>query len=147
MVLLRLLQLEQTMNNCVFIGRLTKKPELEVAGNTNVSKFSIAVSRKYKSQGELKEEVNFLDMVIWDKGAETLCQYFDKGDSIVLYTSAKQETWTDKASGGQRSKIVFRVEKFEFPPFARKKNEDSENSEPTNNEQPAGAPTQDEIPF
>jgi len=135
------------MNNCVFIGRLTKKPELEVAGNSNVTRFSIAVSRKYKSQGETKEEVNFLDMVAWDKGAETICQYFDKGDSIIVYASAKQETWTDSKTNSPRSKIVFRVEKFEFPPFARRKDNDG-NSEPAqNNEQPSGAPSQDEIPF
>lgn len=140
------------MNNCVFIGRLTRKPELEVAGETNVTRFSIAVGRKYKSQGETKEEVSFFDMVAWDKGAETICKYFDKGDAIVLYTSAKQETWTDRESGKNRSKVVFRVERFDFPPAGKKNG----HSEPVSEGEPVGAGVgngdvtsagQDEIPF
>jgi single-strand DNA-binding protein len=115
------------MNNCVFIGRLVREPELKYVGETAVCNFSIAVNRKYKSQGEMKEEVNFLDMVAWDKGAESITNFFKKGDPIIVYSSAKQESWTDK-DGQKRNKIIFRVEKFEFPPTSSKRGE-SDNEE------------------
>jgi single-strand DNA-binding protein len=135
------------MNICIFLGRLVRKPELEKVGDTHVTKFSIAVNRKYKTQGEVKEEVNFLDMVAWDKGAESICNFFDKGDAIILYTSAKHETWTDSQTNKARSKVVFRVERFEFPPNGNRSKNESTPSEPTTTENPSGNITQDEIPF
>lgn len=147
------------MNNCIFIGRLANTPELRDAGDTKVANFSIAVNRKYKSNGELRDEVSFLDMVAWDKGAETIAKYFDKGDSIILYCSAKQEVWEDKDTSKKRSKVVFRVERFEFPP-ANSKNKSNGSADNEDSGIPVGAGVgsaaggeaggqvgEDEIPF
>ena len=140
------------MNTCIFIGRLTREPELKPVGDTNVCQFSIAVNRRYKTQaGEQKEEVNFFDMSAWDKGAESIAQYFKKGDAILVYCSAKQETWQDKETGKDRSKVSFRVERFEFLPSTGKRDAASEgSSEPASAPSSGGAPaaaSSDEIPF
>ena len=138
-----------SMNQCTFIGNLVQDPVTKDVGDTSVTNFSIAVNRKYKSGDKLKEEVNFLDMVAWDKGGESIAKFFKKGDPILLYCSARQETWTS-SEGSPRSKIVFRVERFDFlPKNAGKKREAAEE---TVEEAPvpvgAGAAgTQDEIPF
>lgn len=137
------------MNNCVFIGRLVREPELRNVSDTAVCNFSIAVNRKYKSQGETKEEVNFLEMVAWDKGAESIANFFKKGDPIIVYSSAKQESWTDK-EGQKRNKIVFRVEKFEFPPTSSKREPDAESGDEPVGATTSSAPNADsseEIPF
>lgn len=142
------------MNVCVFLGRLTRDPELKHVGNTSLTEFGIAVSRKFKTtQGETKEEVNFLDMVAWDRGAETISEYFKKGDQILVHASAKQDSWKDKDTGANRSKIVFRVDRFFFTSGSSKRNNDEGEAEPVGAGVSApvsnvdGVPAQDEIPF
>lgn len=115
------------MNICHFLGRLTRDPELEDANGTSLLRFTIAVSRKYKTQGgEKKEDTSFLDFVAWDKGAEAISKFFKKGDNIIVHASAKQEVW--EKDGQKRSKIVFRCENFEFPPGNRSKDDDGGGS-------------------
>jgi single-strand DNA-binding protein len=52
-------------------------------------------------------------MEAWDTGAETIYKNFRKGDKILTYASVKTDRWTD-AEGKQRSKLKFRVDRFEF---------------------------------
>lgn len=68
------------MNSVILIGRLTKKPELEyTAGNTPVTKFSIAVDRNKKDAG-----ADFIRITIFGKQAESTCRYMDKGRQIAI---------------------------------------------------------------
>lgn len=144
------------MNNCTFIGRLVRDPELKHVGTNSVAMatFTIVVNRRFKSGDKTAEEVNFLDMVAWDKGGETITKYFKKGDLIAVEASAKQEKWTTKENE-TRSKIVFRVEKFHFVGGGRG-NGSSDVPEPSSDEAPSstntnngggGSEATDEIPF
>ena len=63
------------MNNCVFVGRLTKNPELRTNGDTTVTRFSIAVDRRFK-----KDEADFISCVAFGKTAEFIDKYFSKGN-------------------------------------------------------------------
>lgn len=139
------------MNECHFLGRLAQDPEVKYLQNgTAVTNFSVAVSRKYKtSDGKKAEEVCFVPCEAWAKGAETISEYFSKGDPIIVHCSVKQETW--ETDGQKRSKLVFRVNKFEFVPGNSKQNRDADGGEET---VAAGASTgassgggDDEIPF
>jgi single-strand DNA-binding protein len=106
------------MNECHFDGNLTRDPEIRYigAGKTPVVNFCVASSRKYKkSNGEPAKEVTFLECEAWDTGATTINEYFKKGDPIIVHCSAKTESWEDKTTGAKRSRIKFRVNKFEFP--------------------------------
>lgn len=68
------------MNNVILIGRLTKKPELEyTAGNTPVTKFSIAVDRRKKEDG-----ADFIRITVYGKQAESICRYMDKGRQVAV---------------------------------------------------------------
>lgn len=112
------------MNICMFTGNLTRDVEIKTVGTTKVASFGLAVSRKFKKgDGTDKVETNFFDMEVWDKAAETIAKFFKKGSPITVQCSAKQETWDDKAGGGKRSKIKFRVDQFYFPPKPPKSRE------------------------
>lgn len=103
------------MNECHFIGRLTRDPELRTTNNDKqVVNFGLAVNtRRGKGQDD---EVAFLEMEAWDTGAVCIAEHFKKGDGIVVTSaSVKQDNWKDKDSGQNRSKLKFRVNKFEFP--------------------------------
>lgn len=107
------------MNHCVFMGNLTRDPELnEKVGVVN---FSIAITEKYKKKDgtEVKDTV-YLDMEAWDstpgKGSATIInKYFKKGHPIIVECKAKIDSWEDKQSNQKRSRTKFRVEKFFFP--------------------------------
>lgn len=47
----------KTMNRVILMGRLTKNPEIKYAGKDNdmaVARYTLAVNRKYKRDGERK---------------------------------------------------------------------------------------------
>lgn len=76
------------MNRIDLIGRLTAKPELRYT-NTNkaVSMFTIAVNRD-------KDNTDFLDIRVWDKQAENLCKYQDKGNLIGIDGTLRKDIYT-----------------------------------------------------
>ena len=69
------------MNTVNLIGRLTKDPELRnTQSGTAVCSFTIAVNRQFKSEGQ--PEADFINCVVWKKGAEHLANYQKKGNQI-----------------------------------------------------------------
>jgi len=106
-----------SINTGIYGGNLVRDPELRRTPNgVAVVKFDIAVNRTFKRGTERAKETAFLPCEAWDKGAEVIAEHFKKGDYITVNTSVKQENWEDKATGGKRSKLVFRVNEFHFPP-------------------------------
>ena len=129
----------------MFAGNFVRKPELKNVGEGQVAvvNFTIAVNRKYTSRdGQLKKETTYIDCEAWDSGAETIAKHCDKGDFIILYTSAKNESWND-TDGKKRSKMKFRVDRFEFVPGMAKR-EEAEESQPVS---VSSANDSDDIPF
>lgn len=84
------------MNSIVISGRLTRRPELkQTKTNKYMSDFSIAVNRGTKNDdGEF--ETDFINCRCWNKTAENLCNYQDKGDLIIVEGSIRVENYTDK---------------------------------------------------
>lgn len=98
------------MNIAVLTGNVTYDSDLKyTAGGTAVLKFSIAVNEKYKD----KEEVAFIECVMFGAAAEKLNQYLTKGTRLNVSGSLKQDSWTDQ-SGKKRSKLYVRVDKIDF---------------------------------
>lgn len=65
------------MNKTFLLGRLTKDVELRHTQNeTAVASFTIAVNRKDKA--------DFINCVAWNKQAEFISKYFNKGSQICL---------------------------------------------------------------
>ena len=63
------------MNNCVFVGRLTKDPEIETTtGGKKYSRFSLAVSRQDKNK-----TTDFIPCIVWEARAEALANFTAKG--------------------------------------------------------------------
>lgn len=103
-------------NKTQFGGRLTRDPQLKFLPNqTAVCDFSIASNRKFKARdGQMREDVTYLECVAWGKTAELINQYMSKGREILVGGYLKTESWEDKQGGGKRSKIVLSVEEMQF---------------------------------
>lgn len=118
-------------NTIVLIGRLTHRSELRYTTNNKaVINSTIAVQRDYKnSSGEY--ETDFIDFQIWEKRAETMAQYCEKGDLIGIKGSLRVENYQDKEGNNRKKSYVF-VEKLSFLQTKQKKEENEEKVE-TNN--------------
>lgn len=116
------------LNKVFLIGNLTRDPELRYTpGGTPVANLGLAVNRRFKdSSGELKEEVCFLTVTVWDKQAEACCQYLHKGRPIFVEGVLQSRTW-ETNDGQKRSAIDVRAERVQFlgsPPGAGKAQEE-----------------------
>ena len=90
------------MNSTNFIGRLTDNPELRRTQNgTACCSFSLAVKRP-----RVKDTTDFLNFVVWQQGAEYLCQYGHKGDIVGVSGYLTSRNWEDK-NGNKR--VAFEV--------------------------------------
>ena len=65
------------LNKVFLIGNLTRDPELRYTpAGVAVANLGLAVNRRFRDKsGELKEDVCFLTVTVWDKQAEACCQY------------------------------------------------------------------------
>ena len=88
-------------NLVVLTGRLTADPELKTTPNgTNVTSFSIAVERRYRSGEE--RQTDFINIVAWQKTAEFITKYFKKGNLIGIEGAIQTRRYQDK-NGNNRT--------------------------------------------
>ena len=79
------------MNNVCLIGRVTRDLELRTTGNgKNVCEFSIAVKRVGN------ENADFINCVVWEKQAENLCKYQNKGSLISVSGSLRVDKFQNE---------------------------------------------------
>ena len=92
--------------NYVFeIGNLTRDEELKYTpGGMAVGSFSIAVNRRVKKGQDWVDEVNYFDVSIFGKQAESLKKFLTKGKRVGIVGYLKQDRWTDQ-NGQSRSAI------------------------------------------
>ena len=105
-----------SFNQCTVVGNLTRDVELRyIASGSAVANVSIAINEKYTTKsGEKREDVLFLECVLWGKTAEIAGEYLSKGKPVLFSGKLKQENWDDKTTGQKRSKIVLNVDTMQF---------------------------------
>jgi single-strand DNA-binding protein len=88
------------LNQCQFIGRLGKDPELRYMPNGDaVANFSIACGSKWKDKqsGEQQERTEWIRVTAFKKLAEIIGEYLKKGSQV--YVSGKMRTRTYEKEG------------------------------------------------
>lgn len=93
------------------IGNLIKDNDLKyLPSGGAVYKNSVATSHKWKDQNsQTKEEVMFMDIVMFGRSGEVANQYLRKGSKVFLIGRVVLENWT-AADGTKRSKHILKVE-------------------------------------
>ena len=135
-----------TLNTVILAGRLTRDPEVKtLPGDKAVVSFSLAINRRFKgADGELKDEVTFVDCEAWNRLAELVGQYLVKGSGCYLEGRLKLDSWQDK-DGKPRSRLKVVAETVQFMDKPKAKDgavSDSEASAPAKPNGPAaGGPT------
>lgn len=109
-------------NRVFLMGNLTRDPELRYLTNgTAVANLRMAINRKYRTQnGEMKEDVCFVTVVVWAKQAENCSQYLSKGRAVFIEGSLQTRSW-ETEDGQKRSVMEVRADRVQFlnrPPSA-----------------------------
>src|SRR6185295_18813965 len=103
------------LNKVFLIGNLTRDPELRYTpAGVAVANLGLAVNRRFRDKsGELKEDVCFLTVTVWDKQAEACCQYLKKGSPVFVEGVLQSRSW-ETNDGQKRSTIDVRAERVQF---------------------------------
>ena len=146
-----------SFNKVILLGNLTRDPEVRYTPKGSaVCDLGIAINRSYTlDSGEKREEVTYVDVVLWARLAEIAGEYLKKGRPVFIEGRLQLDTWDDKQSGQKRSKLRVIGETMQLlgrPPGAGGGGSEGGESRPGKTTPPpkpaAGAtPDDDEIPF
>ena len=86
------------LNKIMLIGHVGRDPEEKyTTTGTAVSKFTLAVTRQWKtSGGEAKEETEWFTIIAWNRLAEICNQYLKKGKKVYIEGRLTQRAYTDR---------------------------------------------------
>lgn len=104
------------LNKVFLIGNLTRDPELRYTPQGSaICDMGLAINRQYTTNdGAKKEEVCFVDITAWGRQAETCNRFVKKGSQIFVEGRLKLDSWQDKETGKNRSKLNVVAERIQF---------------------------------
>jgi single-strand DNA-binding protein len=106
-----------SFNKVMLIGNLTRDPEVRYTPKgTAVTEIGLAVNRFVSGgdTGDRREETTFVDVTLWGKTAELAGQYLKKGRPVFIEGRLQMESWQDKTTGQNRSKLTVVGEAMQF---------------------------------
>lgn len=131
------------LNKCVFMGRMTRDPELRSTNSgKSVTSFTVACERDMKDK-DGSRATDFIDCVAWGSTAEFAAKYFGKGRMAVIDGRLQVRDWTDKDGKNRKnaeiqvSNIYFadsKKDEYTVPQYPQQNNEfqEIEDEEPGN---------------
>ncbi|MCX6812494.1 MAG: single-stranded DNA-binding protein [Candidatus Berkelbacteria bacterium] len=103
-----------SLNRAMVIGNATKDPEMRYTPNGQaVASFAVATNRRWTNRetGELQEQVEFHDIVVWGKMAENASQYLKKGAPVYIEGRLQTKNWEGQ-DGVKRYRTEIVAENF-----------------------------------
>ena len=98
-------------NRVILAGNLTRDPELKfTSGGIPVCDFGIAVNRRRR---DAENEAHFFDISAWRELGETVANYKQKGDPILVEGRLQYRTW-EAQDGSKRSKVDVVADNIQF---------------------------------
>ncbi len=93
--------MSRTINRVELLGRVGTDPELRKTQNgTAVVQLHLATDRR---NGNEDSQTNWHTVVCWDKQAEAVAQYVQKGERVYIAGRLNQHSW-ETDSGERRSR-------------------------------------------
>ena len=136
-------------NRVILVGTLVRDPEIRyIASGAGVTKFRIAVNPNKRDAKP--EDTLFIDIVAWEKLAETCNTYLKKGMSCLIEGRLSIRQYDDKEGNKRQAvEVVANVMQMLGSPRDRQESNDLPNGSPAG--VGAGrlddASLEDEIPF
>lgn len=141
------------LNKAMVYGNLTRDPESRaLPSGGQVCSFSIATNRVFKkADGSKQEQVEFHNIVVFGRQAETCAQYLKKGSPAFVEGRLQTRSWEGDKGKQYRTEIV--AERVQFGPRSGGAGGNSNNAAPTglrddaSAEAPQKAPKEDTIDY
>ncbi len=104
------------LNKAIIVGNLTRDPELKaLPSGMQVASMSIATNLVYKNKaGEKQEQVEFHNVVVFGRQAETAAQYLKKGQQAMIEGRIQTRSWDDKKSGEKKYRTEIVADRVQF---------------------------------
>ena len=102
------------LNHVQLIGRLGKDPESKFTPTgKKVTHFRLAVSQRWKTNGEMKEFTEWVNIEVWGRLGEVCQEYLKKGSLVYLEGRLKTEKYDDKGGDTKYfTKVVTQMVQF-----------------------------------
>ncbi len=145
-----------SFNKVILLGNLTRDPEVRYTPKGSaVCDLGIAVNRVYTTDsGEKREEVTYVDVVLWARLAEIAGEYLKKGRPVFIEGRLQMDSWDDKQTGQKRTKLRVVGESMQLlggrpggGGAAGEGGADTRQTSAPPKAATAAAPDEDEIPF
>jgi single-strand DNA-binding protein len=100
----------RSLNKVSLIGNMTRDPEIKyTSSGAALCSFGIATNRSWKdSDGELREEAEFHNLVAWNNMAEICYQLLAKGMKVYIEGSLRTRSW-EGDDGNKRYRTEIKV--------------------------------------
>ena len=107
------------LNRVILIGRLTSNPEIKYTGsNKPYTRICVAVNR-------FSEGTDFINVTVWNKQAENVCEYLGKGSLVMIEGSLSVNNYED-SEGNRRTSTEVIAQNVQF---LDRKNNNTESEE------------------
>ena len=82
------------MNKIILMGRLTRDPEMRSGYGTAICRYTLAVDRRFKRDGE--PDADFFSCTAFGKSAEFAEKYFRQGTKLLITGRIQSDNYTNK---------------------------------------------------
>lgn len=113
------------MNKTILLGRLTREPEVKVTEKSTICRFTLAVNRTFKKEGQ--PDADFINIVAFGKIAEFCSKYFTKGQQVCVCGRLQTGSYDDKDGKKVYTTDVI-AEEVDFAGSKQDKQENKEES-------------------
>jgi len=97
-----------SLNKVFLMGNLTRDPEIKYGkSGAAVSELGLAVNRRFKTaDGQDRDEVCFVNVVVWNRQAETCGEYLRKGSPVLVEGRLQLQEWEKDGKKNSRLRVV-----------------------------------------
>ena len=94
----------KSVNKVLLLGNVGKDPDMKTTqGGSVIANFSLATSdRRKDAQGNWQDNVEWHNLVAFQKTAEIIRDYVFKGSKIFIEGKIQTRSWDDKQSGEKK---------------------------------------------
>ena len=103
------------MNKVILMGRLTREPEVRYSNGAEplaVARYTLAVNRRMKKNGNGEQEADFIPCVAFGKRGEFAEKYFRKGQLVAVTGRLQVRSWDKDGEKRWTTEVIVEEQYF-----------------------------------
>lgn len=144
-----------SLNKVFIIGRLGTTPELKhTAQGTPVTNFNMATDESYTDKsGNKVEQTEWHRIVVWQRQAENVCKFLQKGSLALVEGKLQTRKWQDQQGQDRYTteivaqNVTFMDSKHDAERLRQGHGGDGQRSYPEDRQKGSEVPSYDDLPI